>query len=347
MFKKALDEILAGNDLSTELAEEAVVCLLKGEIDEIRQAGFLTALKMKGETAEEVASFARTMRRLAQPVATNGFEVIDLAGTGGDGKSTFNVSTAVAFVISGAGAKVAKHGNHGVSGPVGSADVLEALGIPCNVEKTLAEECLQEHGLVFLYAPRFQPATGNVAKVRKSLGFRTIFNILGPITNPAAPTSQLMGIYDYKLAPTAARVLVELGAKRVMVVHSTDGMDEISTFVPTKVCEIYEGKESQYEIDPREYGFTKQRGLYTVKNSAESAKMIKAVMQGEETVARDMVLLNAGAALYIYGLASDIKEGVKMAQESIASGAAAQKLLSMQAWGEKIKRLALESTKVS
>lgn len=347
MFKKALDEVLAGRDLNRELAEGAVICLLKGEIDEIKQAGFLTALKMKGETPEEIAAFARTMRRFAQPVDTRGYEVIDLAGTGGDGKSTFNVSTAVAFVIGAAGAKVAKHGNHGVSGPVGSADVLEELGIPCNVERSIAEECLAENGIAFLYAPRYQPATGHVAKVRRTLGYRTIFNILGPMTNPSAPASQLMGIYDFNMAPTVADVLVELGAKRVMVVRSTDGMDEISTFVPTDVCEIYNGNKRIYTINPQDYGFDKPQGLYTVKNSKDSAKMIKQVMAGERTVARDMVVMNSGAALYIYGLAGSIEEGIAMAKESIDSGAAAKKLADMQAWGEKVKRLALDSSKVS
>ena len=342
MFKQAMDEVLAGRNLSRELAEGAVLCLLKGEIDEIRQASFLTALKVKGETPQEVASFARMMRRCAQPVNTHGFEVIDLAGTGGDGKSTFNVSTAVAFVIGGAGAKVAKHGNHGVSGPVGSADVLAALDIPYSVDRQTAEDCLLDNGVVFLYAPRFQPATGNVAKVRRTLGFRTIFNLLGPLTNPASPSRQLMGIYDPLLAKTAASVLAELGGKRVMVVHSTDGMDELSTVVPTKVCEIINGQQREYTINPRDYGFAlaAETGGYTVSNAGQSADIIKAIMAGQHGMARDMVVMNSGAALYVYGLADSLLDGIRLAEQTIDSGAAAAKLKQLQKWGERVKNLA-------
>ena len=343
MFKQALDEVLLGKDLSEELAEGAVVALLKGEVDEIKQASFLTALKIKGETPQEVAAFARTMRKFAEPVNTHGMDVIDLAGTGGDGKATFNVSTSVAFVIGGLDVKVAKHGNHGVSGPVGSADVLGALGIPYNVEKEMVEDCLKENGVAFLYAPRFQPATGNVAKVRRTLGFRTIFNILGPLTNPASPTSQLMGIYDESMAATAANVLVELGAKRAMVVRSFDGMDEVSALTLTKVYENNQGEEKNYVINPLDYGFTggdKNFANCVVKSAKESADLITQILSGEKGLARDMVAINAAAAIYVYGFAKDLAEGIKMANESIDSGAALAKLQQMQKWGKHINNIA-------
>lgn len=343
MFKKALDEVMLGKDLSEELAEGAVVALLKGEVDEIKQASFLTALKIKGETPQEVEVFARTMRKFAEPLNTYGMDVIDLAGTGGDGKATFNVSTSVAFVIGGVDVKVAKHGNHGVSGPVGSADVLGALGIPYNVEKDLIEQCLKENGVAFLYAPRFQPATGNVAKVRRTLGFRTIFNILGPLTNPSNPSSQLMGIYDEKMAATAANVLVELGAKRAMVVRSVDGMDEVSALTLTKVYENSYGKKSTYTINPKDYGFDggdKNFAHCVVKSAQESASLITRILEGEKSLARDMVVINSAAALYIYDKVKDLAEGIKLANESIDSGAALDKLRQMQKWGKEVGTIA-------
>lgn len=343
MFQKALNEVLIGNDLNEELAQGAILALLQGEVDEIKQASFLTALKIKGETAKEVEIFARTMRKLAEPVDTYGMEVIDLAGTGGDGKATFNISTAVAFVIGGLGVKVAKHGNHGVSGPVGSSDVLGALGIPYNVDKGKVEESLQENGVAFLYAPKFQPATGNVAKVRRTLGFRTIFNILGPLTNPANPASQLMGIYDDKMASTAAKVLVELGAKRALVVRSFDGMDEVSVLTLTKVCENNNGVESEYIINPREYGFAggdKNFAKCVVKSSQESASLILQILSGEKGLARDMVVINAAVALYTYGMVDNLFEGIKLANESIDTGIALDKLKQLQKWGKKIGAVA-------
>ncbi len=345
MFKQALNELLLGKDLNEHMATEAITALLKGEVDEIGQAAFLTALKAKGEKICELLCFARTMRSFATKVDNLGFDVIDLAGTGGDGKATFNISTAVAFVIAALGVKVAKHGNHGVSGPVGSADVLASLGICYDVDKDLAAQSLKENGIMFLYAPKFQKATANVAKVRRALGFRTIFNLLGPLTNPSAPTSQLMGIYDFSMASAVAEVLNALGTKKALIVRSFDGMDELSCIMPSNVCQLDNGKITEYTIDPKELGFSQQSGSYIVGSAKQSAEIICDVLKGFQGIARDMVLINSAAALYAYGACRDIKEGVILAKKSIDSGLALQKLQDMQQWSKKV--LAQSSTMVS
>lgn len=326
MIKEFIIDIISGRDLSKDQAHQAMLLVISGQVDPVQISGFLTALKTKGETVDEMTGFVRAMRDKMVTVNSAGISV-DLCGTGGDRKNTFNISTTASFVVSAAGLAVAKHGNRSVSSSCGSADILEKLGVKINLSPEAAEKCLNEIGYTFLFAPNFHPAMKNVAPVRKALGIPTVFNILGPLCNPAKVRRQLIGVYDSAKCHLVASTLKELSAETVLVVHSQDGLDEISPAGPTNGILLSNGSISRIEINPRAMGIKvgATDGLF-VKDADESVKMVHSVLNGQKSVARDAVLLNAAAALYIGGKSKSIAEGVTLAGETVDSGRARKKL---------------------
>ena len=301
--------------------------IMLGEATPSQISAFLTALRMKGETAEEIAGCARAMRAHATKVVTRQNPLIDTCGTGGDGVSTFNVSTVVAFVIAGAGVAVAKHGNRSVSSRCGSADVLETLGVRIELGPEEIGTCLDEIGIGFLFAPRLHPAMKYALTPRREIGIRTIFNVLGPLTNPASASIQLLGVYDPRLTETIAQVLSLLGTHRALVVHGADGLDELSTTGVNKVAQLHNGEITTYYLDPKELGLPSAK-LAQLKGGLpeENARIMRALLQGEKGAKRDIVLLNAVAGLLVAEKAADFKEGLSLAAESIDSGRALNKL---------------------
>ncbi|MBI5778251.1 MAG: anthranilate phosphoribosyltransferase [Planctomycetes bacterium] len=326
MIKEYIFAIVNGQDLSRDQAHQAMLLVISGRVDPAQIAGFLTALKAKGETVDELAGFVQAMRDRMVAINPAGIS-IDLCGTGGDRKNTFNISTTASFVVSAAGLSVAKHGNRSVSSSCGSADILEKLGVKINLTPEAAEKCLSEIGYTFLFAPNFHPAMKNVAPVRKALGIPTVFNILGPLCNPAQVRRQLIGVYDSARCQLVASTLNELSAETALVVHSQDGLDEISPAGPTNGMLLLNGSVSRMEINPQAMGITAGaiNGL-SVKDADESVRLVHSVLNGDKSVARDAVLLNAGAALYIGGRSKSIAEGVALAGETIDSGKARKKL---------------------
>jgi anthranilate phosphoribosyltransferase len=281
---------------------------------------------LKGETVHEIAGMAQVMREKSVPVKVKG-PLVDTCGTGGDGTKTFNISTTAAFVVAGAGVKVAKHGNRGMSSGCGSADVLDALGVKYDIDAAGVERCLDEIGIGFMFAPRFHPAMKFAVNPRKEIGIRTVFNILGPMTNPARAQSQLLGVFDDNLALTMAEVLGLLGCGHALVVHGEDGMDEITLGGKTTVCELKNGKVVRYYIEPDEFGFSRA-SINQLRGGTpqENADILRRVLGGEKGPYRDITLLNAAAALVAADLAKDLKKGVKLASDSIDSGSAMKKL---------------------
>ncbi|WP_371381582.1 anthranilate phosphoribosyltransferase [Sporomusa aerivorans] len=331
MLKDYLSQAVAGQNLSREDARKAMQVIMSGQASELQIAAFLTALRMKGETSMEVAGFAEAMRNYALKVECSSPKIIDTCGTGGDCRGTFNVSTAVAFVLAGAGMHVAKHGNRGVSSSCGSADVLTALGVKLELPARGVAEAIDTIGVGFIFAPRFHQAMKYAVNPRRELGFRTVFNLLGPLTNPAGAHCQLIGVYDPALTATAAHALAGLGISRAMVVHSQDGLDEISTTAPTLVAEVCGGEIKTYTIDPAMYGFSRcTLADYQGSTSVENARIIIRLLQGEPGFKRDIVLINAAAALVVADAARDIREGLELAAASIDSGAALAKLTALQ-----------------
>ncbi len=333
MLKESLGRLAAGDNLSPDEAGRSMAAIMSGEVSDTQIGAFLTALKMKGETSEEIAAFAGAMRHFAVGVDCRSGDVLDTCGTGGDGRKTFNISTAVALVVAGCGVAVAKHGNHGMSSPCGSADVLKALGVRIDLPKEAVARAIDTIGIGFLYAPRHHPAMRHVAKSRRELGFRTVFNLLGPLTNPAGAPRQLVGVYDPAITGKVAEVLLRLGAKRAMVVHSLDGLDEISAAAPTKIAEVVDGQVKSYLLDPAAYGFHGDSALYRGGAPADNAAIILAILGGEQGGRRDIVLLNAAAALVVAGKAADLREGLALAAASIDGGAALAKLEALRRFG--------------
>lgn len=326
MLKVYLNQVIEGKNLSKDQAAEAMNVIMKGEASEAQIGSFLTALKIKGEISEEIAGFAQTLLEHADTVKHDK-PVICNCGTGGDTKNTFNISTAVAFVLAGAGVAVAKHGNRSVSSACGSADVLVALGVNVDLPASRVSQEINEIGIGFLFAPALNKAMRFVAKPRKELGFRTVFNLLGPIINPAHLDYQLVGVYDGSLTEKVADVLKSVGVKRAMVIHSEDGMDEISTHAKTKVSELHNGMVANYEIDPLKYGF--KNGTvedYRGGQPKENAEILLNVLKGSKSAKRDIVLLNAAAGFYIAGRIDSIEAGIELAKQTIDSGAALKKL---------------------
>ncbi|MFH1587685.1 MAG: anthranilate phosphoribosyltransferase, partial [Candidatus Diapherotrites archaeon] len=319
MIMESISKVVEGNDLSREEARETFDEIMKGEATPAQIACLITALRMKGETVDEITGAAESMRDVVAEVMPNvKGELLDVVGTGGDKKNTFNISTASAIVAAGAGCYVAKHGNRAVSSGSGAADVLEKLGvkIDCNNEKNA--ELIEKVGIAFLFAPCHHPAMRHAIGPRKEIGIRTIFNILGPITNPANAKTFLLGVYDLELAEKLANVLANMGLKKALVVHGNDGCDEISISDPTTIFEVENGKVKKSEISPQDFGLERAKPEeITVKSIEESANAIQGVLSGEEKGAkRNTVLLNAGAAIYANGKAGSIKEGIELAKES-------------------------------
>ncbi len=326
-IQRAIARLVGGVNLTEEEMVSVMNEVMMGEATPIQVGAFLTALRIQGETVEEVTGAARVMREKALHVDAGEGCVLDTCGTGGDGKKTFNISTTVAFVVAAAGITVAKHGNRAVSSGSGSADVLEALGVKIDVPKKMVERCLREVGFGFLFAPALHGAMKHAAAPRREVGIRTIFNLLGPLTNPAGASHQLIGIYDGTLIETVAQVLGNLGSQRAMVVHGEEGLDEISLGGPTAVAEWKNGSVARYTIDPEEYGFDKYPAeLLTAADPGECAVILRDILKGTMGPARDVVLLNGGAALCVGERVETIADGVGLARECIDSGAALQKL---------------------
>ena len=326
-IQQAIARLVAGANLTEQEMVDVMNQVMTGEATPIQVGAFLTALRIQGETVEEVTGAARVMREKALHVDAGDGRVLDTCGTGGDGKNTFNISTTVAFVVAAAGVTVAKHGNRAVSSGSGSADVLGALGVKIDVPKATVERCLREVGIGFLFAPALHGAMKYAAAPRREVGIRTIFNLLGPLTNPAGATHQLIGIYDGALIETVAQVLGNLGSRRAMVVHGDEGLDEISIGGPTAVAEWKDGSVARYVLHPGELGFETQPATrFTAADPAECAAMVTAVLKGETGPARDVVLINSGAALCVSERAATVAEGVSLARERIDSGAALDKL---------------------
>ncbi len=327
MFKETISKILDRQDLTREQAREAMNEIMGGKATPAQIGGFLTAMRMKGETVDEITGFAQSMRENAQTISPDVPFLTDTCGTGGDGAHTFNISTAAAIVASAAGVPVAKHGNRSVSSSSGSADVLEKLGVAIDLGPNDVSRCIEEIGLGFMFAPVFHGAMKHAIGPRRELGVRTVFNMLGPLTNPAGAGGQLMGVYSEELTEPVAKVLGNLGVKRAMVVYSRDGLDEISVCAPTTVSELKDGEINTYSIDPEEYGFSKAGGADIKGEGAEqNAQIITALLKGEKGAKRDILLINAGAAIYIGGGAGTIAEGIEKAAEAIDSGKAYKKL---------------------
>ena len=302
--------------------------IMQGEISPVMTAAILTGLRVKKETVGEITAAAQVMRELSTRIeVADNSRFVDIVGTGGDGAHTFNISTAAMFVAAAAGAKVAKHGNRSVSSSSGSADVLESLGANIMLTPAQVGECLAATGIGFMFAPNHHSAMKNVAPVRREMGVRTIFNILGPLTNPAGAPNTLLGVFHPDLVGILVRVMERLGAKHVLVVHGKDGMDEISLGAATMVGELKDGKISEYEIHPEDYGLqmSSNRSL-RVGNAGESKAMLYSALANEESTAREIVALNAGTALYVANVAASIPQGIALAREAIVSGAARAKL---------------------
>ena len=326
-IQEAIAQLVDGSNLNEEQMVDVMNQVMTGDATPIQVGAFLTALRIQGETVEEVTGAARVMREKALHIDAGEGCVLDTCGTGGDGKNTFNISTTVAFVVTAAGITVAKHGNRAVSSGSGSADVLGALGVKIDVPKETVERCLREVGLGFLFAPAMHGAMKYAAAPRREVGIRTIFNLLGPLTNPARASHQLIGIYDGALIGTVAQVLGNLGSERAMVVHGDEGLDEISLGGPTSVAEWKDGAVARYTLNPEDFGFERRPAArLTSADAAESAATVTSVLEGEPGAARDVVVLNSGAALCVAGRAETIADGIDLARERIDSGAALEKL---------------------
>jgi len=319
---RAIDAVCAGDHLTADHAAAVLAEIMEGRAEEVQTGAFLIALRAKGETVPELVGLARTMRSLASPVASSREDLVDTAGTGG-GPSTFNVSTTAALVAAGAGCAVAKHGNRSNTSRCGSADLLEALGVNIELAPKQVGRCIDEVGFGFMFAPRHHAAMAHVVPVRKALGVRTIFNFLGPLTNPAGARRQLLGVSDRHYQETIAEALVGLGSERALVVAAEDGVDELSTSARTRVIEVADGRTAEWFAEPGEHGLAAAE-LDDVAGGSpeENAAASRAVLGGEPGPRRDLVLLNAGAAIYVGGAAADLGEGVERAREAIDSGAA-------------------------
>jgi anthranilate phosphoribosyltransferase len=326
MIKDAIDTLVSGQSLTMEQAAGVMNEIMDGEATPAQFGAFVTALRLKGETVQEITGMARVMREKSTPVAVSG-PLVDTCGTGGDASQTFNISTTAAFVVAGAGLKVAKHGNRGMSSGCGSADVLEALGAKIDVGPREVERCLEEVGIGFMFAPIFHPAMKYATAPRREIGIRTIFNILGPLTNPAGAQAQLLGVADGSLTMKMAEVLGLLGCRHALVVHGEDGLDEITLGGRTTVCELRGGEISRYSIDPEEFGFHRvSMASLTGGPPQESAAIVRRVLGGEKGPQRDIVLINTAAALVSGDLAKNLEQGCSIAAEAIDSGKALEKL---------------------
>ena len=327
MIKEAIIKLSKKQDLTYAEAETVMDEIMSGQATPVQMSAYLTALSFKGETIDEITASAAGMRAHCIKLLHD-MDVLEIVGTGGDGANSFNISTTSSLVIAAGGVPVAKHGNRAASSKSGAADVLEALGVKITLPPERSAEILKKINICFLFAQNYHIAMKYVAPIRKELGIRTVFNILGPLSNPAGANMELMGVYDNALVEPLAQVMANLGVNRGMVVYGQDSLDEISMCAPTSVCEIKDGKFTSYEITPEQFGYEKcEKGALTGGTPAENAEITKAILKGEERgPKRQAVCLNAGAALYIAGKAASIEEGVKLAESLIDSGAALKKL---------------------
>ncbi len=327
MIKEAIIKLSKKQDLAYAEAEAVMDEIMSGQATPVQMSAYLTALALKGETIDEITASAAGMRAHCIKLLHN-LDVLEIVGTGGDGSNSFNISTTSSLVIAAGGVPVAKHGNRAASSKSGAADVLEALGVKITLTPERSAEILKKINICFLFAQNYHIAMKYVAPIRKELGIRTVFNILGPLSNPAGANMELMGVYDQSLVEPLAQVMANLGVDRGMVVYGQDSLDEISMCAPTSVCEIRDGKFTSYEITPEQFGYERcEKGALTGGTPAENAEITKAILKGEEKGSkRQAVCLNAGAALYIAGKAASIEEGVKLAESLIDSGAALKKL---------------------
>jgi anthranilate phosphoribosyltransferase len=331
--RTALGRLAAGSSLSREETEDLFGLLMDGEVSDALKAALLVALRMKGETPAEICGAATAMRRRSVPIPHGRADVVDTCGTGGDGRGTFNISTAAALVAAAAGLAVAKHGNRSVSSRSGSADVLAALGVAIEMEPETAGRALDAIGIAFLFAPRFHPAMRAVMPVRRELGMRTIFNVLGPLTNPAGARRQLMGVYARELVEPIGRVLAELGTEHALVVHGEDGLDEITTTGATVVCEVSAGEARCYQLTPEQLGLRRATLAELAGGSPEeNAESMTRLLDGEPGPLAEITAANAGAALYAGGLAARLEEGVQRARQVLLAGAARAKLEELRSF---------------
>jgi len=325
-IREAIGLVVGGASLTEEQAAAAMDQIMSGEATPAQFGAFVTALRLKGETVDEIAGMARVMRDRAHRVHVDG-ALLDTCGTGGDESGTFNVSTAAAFVAAGAGARVAKHGNRAMTSRCGSADVLEALGARIDLPPDAVRRCLEEVGVGFMFAPAFHPAMKFAAGPRREIGIRTVFNILGPLTNPAGARAQVLGVASAALAETMALVLERLGSHHALVVHGDDGVDEVSLAGPTTVFELANGVVRRYRVQPSDVGLQPQpREAVSGGTPAENAAALRSVLEGQRGPLRDFVLMNAAAGLVAYDLVPDLAAGVRMAADAIDAGAAREKL---------------------
>lgn len=327
MIKEAIIKLSKKQDLAYAEAEAVMDEIMSGQATPVQMSAYLTALALKGETIDEITASAAGMRAHCIKLLHN-LDVLEIVGTGGDGSNSFNISTTSSLVIAAGGVPVAKHGNRAASSKSGAADVLEALGVKIILTPERSAEILKKINICFLFAQNYHIAMKYVAPIRKELGIRTVFNILGPLSNPAGANMELMGVFDQSLVEPLAQVMANLGVNRGMVVYGQDSLDEISMCAPTSVCEIRDGKFTSYEITPEQFGYERcEKGALTGGTPAENAEITKAILKGEEKgPKRQAVCLNAGAALYIAGKAASIEEGVKLAESLIDNGAALKKL---------------------
>ncbi len=334
MIREAIAELVEGRNLSQEDAAQVMNEIMEGEATPAQIGAFITALRIKGETVAEITGMAQTMRSNSLKVEAEvcGESLVDTAGTGGDGQDTMNVSTAAAVVAAAAGAKVAKHGNRGASSVCGSADILEASGVKVDVDPEGVKRCIEEIGIGFMFAPIFHPAMRHAVAPRREIGIRTVFNILGPLTNPASAGSQVLGVADPSYGDKMARVLGRLGTERAMVVHGEDGMDELSITGLTQVWELSGGQVNSYSITPEDAGL-KPASLDDISGGSleRNLELFNSVLQGVPGPVQDVVALNAAATLMVAGKADDLRSGVSMAREAINSGAAKEKLEALAA----------------
>ncbi len=333
MIKEMIGNIVEGRDLSIEESKAVMREIMEGNATEVQIGSFITALRMKGETVDEITGCVSVMREMATRINVGNNLVVDTCGTGGDAKCTFNISTCAAFVVAGAGLKVAKHGNTASSSHCGSADVLKILGVNVDASSKVVEGCIQKANIGFLMAPLLHSSMKHAVGPRREIGIKTIFNILGPLTNPANTTRQVIGVYDAKLTDIIAKVLQKLDTAHAFVVYGYDGMDEITTTDKTKVCELKDGKIKSYFITHDSFGIPKAViNDFVVNSPEESAHAISGILGGEKGPKRDIVLLNASAAIVAGGVADDLRDGVQIAAESIDSGkamASLEKLIEM------------------
>ena len=326
-IKQAIAKLLENESLTKQEMTDVMNEVMTGIATDAQIGGFLIALRVKGESVDEITAAAQVMRDLATPVTIDADNLVDIVGTGGDGSSTFNISTASCFVVAAAGGHVAKHGNRSVSSKSGAADLLEAAGVNLNVDPDMVKACVEELGVGFMFAPMHHSAMKHAIGPRKEMAVRTVFNVLGPLTNPAGAPNQLLGVFSAELVRPIAEVLKKLGSNHVLVVHADVGLDEISIEGATRVAELKNGEITEYSIKPEDFGFANQSlSNITVENSEQSLAMVKSVLSNESGPARDIVALNAGAAIYAANLTDTLEDGIKRAVEVIESGLAMNKL---------------------